>query len=295
MIKFKFLTILLLFISSLYSQESHEFFGVLKLNGDIKSMISYRLVFDESNGKIYGYSITDLDGEHETKNIIIGSYNKTTHELNFKEREILYTKSSISPSSFCFINFIGKVKLDDGNNKLEGKFKGQFDTGEVCINGDISLLGLAKIEKNVAKIQTKIDKTNRLDQATKDKVNPTKMLDSLKINKLNKDENLNVFWNSDDIKLAVWDAGQQDGDIINLYHNGKIILSKYKITNKKKYINVKFKEGKNTFQIEALNEGEITPNTSQIELEDSGRVFELMANIKQGEKTQITIIKKEPI
>ena len=59
-----------------YSQSQYEFFGVLRLYGNEKNIISYRLVFNENNGKISGYSITDLDGAHETKNEIFGTFDK---------------------------------------------------------------------------------------------------------------------------------------------------------------------------------------------------------------------------
>ena len=53
-----------------YSQKRFEFFGGLKLNGNDKTLITYRLVFELSNNKINGYSITDLGGDNETKNSI---------------------------------------------------------------------------------------------------------------------------------------------------------------------------------------------------------------------------------
>ena len=48
-----------------------------------------------------GYSITDISGEHETKNIITGSLNKKNNMLSFSEQEIVYTKSTVNENSFC--------------------------------------------------------------------------------------------------------------------------------------------------------------------------------------------------
>ena len=293
MLKLKFVLFFITFCNFVNSQTDYEFFGVIKLNGDEKSMISYRLVFEEKNGYVQGYSITDLDGVHETKNVIEGTYDSKKNELSFREKEILYTKSKISPSSFCFINFLGKVKLSNTNSKIDGDFKGLFKNKEKCIDGTLTLAGIVKIERAVQKLSNKIEKTNRIDQQTKERVNPMRMLDSLKINKLNKGENLNVFWDSDELKLSVWDAGRYDGDIINLYHNDIKILNDYKISSKKDVLNVKLNKGINVFKIEALNEGDVAPNTSHIRLEGDSRVFDLMANIKKGETTQISILKKE--
>ena len=94
-----------LFSLNFYSQSKYEYFGALKLNGDDKTIISYRLVFIEDKGKIEGYSLTDLGGNHETKNKISGTYNEKTKNLKFKEEDVLYTKSPLSDDVFCFVNF----------------------------------------------------------------------------------------------------------------------------------------------------------------------------------------------
>ena len=98
--KMKFLTksalIFLFFPYILLSQNKYEFLGAVKLNGNDKTLITYRLVFEEKNGVINGYSVTDLDGIHETKNTISGTYDKKTKLLTFQENDILYTKSKFS-------------------------------------------------------------------------------------------------------------------------------------------------------------------------------------------------------
>ena len=39
-----------LFTINLFSQEKFEYFGALKLNGNDKTVITYRLIFYENNG-----------------------------------------------------------------------------------------------------------------------------------------------------------------------------------------------------------------------------------------------------
>ncbi|MFT5754572.1 MAG: hypothetical protein ACI924_001809 [Flavobacterium sp.] len=290
----KILLIILIFYTNLIlAQDSYEYFGVIKLNGNDKTVISYRLVFNEHNGKISGYSVTDLDGEHETKNVISGTYNSKSKIFSFKEDEILYTKSKFTEKSFCFVNFSGKIKLVNKNSKVDGDFKGLYKNNKSCINGTISLIGSEKIYRQMTKLSKKIDKTKRIDEKTKEYINPFKQLDSLKINKLLKDQNLNVFWKSKKFKMEIFDAGKVDGDIINVYHNNKVILSNYKIIATKKIIDIVLVAKENEFILEAINEGTITPNTAKIILIDDVRTFELMSNLKKDEKASITIIKKE--
>ena len=287
-----FLLLFGLFSLTSYSQVNYEFYGALKLNGNDKTLITYWLVFTEQNGKISGSSVTDLDGAHETKNVISGTYDKSKKQFSFQEREILYTKSKFDENSFCFVNFTGKVKLVENTSKLEGAFKGLFNNKTKCIDGTMSLIGSNKIYNLVNKVNKKLQSSKKIDAKTKSESNPIKLIDSLKINKLSKDQNLNVFWESSVLKLDIWDNGQEDGDIINVYHNNKLILSEYAVTNKKKTITITLVGKNDVFKIVAVNEGKIKPNTAKLELHDKNRSFELLATLNKEEEASITIVKK---
>ena len=283
------LFILTSFIS--FSQTKYEYFGALKLNGDERQIITYRIVFTEKKGVIEGYSITDIGGENETKNNIVGSYNSKSNSFNFKELGILYTKSAISQDSFCFVNFVGKVKLGTQNSKVDGAFSGMFKNKTKCIDGKVSLVNLSKIEKKINTMNKKVRKSVFVDKETKAKVKSVSILDSLTVNSLKKDQNLNVFVYSKEINLEIWDTKIEDGDKIDLYHNGRKILDYYTVLNKKKTIKIKLDDDKNVFRIEAISEGERKMNTAKIHLIDDKRVFEMSTNLKKGEKASITIIK----
>ena len=275
-------------------QVNYEFFGAIKLNGNDKTIITYRLVFEENKGKILGFSVTDLDGAHETKNTIEGTYDRKTKLFTFQEKEILYTKSKYAQSSFCFVNFSGKVKLVDNTSKVEGAFKGLYKNKTKCIDGTVTLVGSHKIYNFANKVNKKIQKSKKVDQETKNKVNPVKMIDSLKINKLSKDQNLNVFWESKKVVIEIFDAGQEDGDIINLYHNDVLILDNYKIKLEKKLLSIPIDITiNNVFKIKAINEGTIPTNSAKIILVDeNNRTFDLLSSFKKNESASITIIKK---
>ena len=287
------LTLFMLNLSAV-SQNNYEFFGAIKLNGNDKTLITYRLVFEENNGKIKGYSVTDLDGSHETKNLIEGTYDKKEKIFSFKEKDILYTKSKFDESSFCFVNFSGKVKLVENTSKVEGNFKGLYKNNTKCIDGTVTLIGSNKIYNLANKVNKKIQKSKKVDAKTKEQVNPIAILDSLKINKLSSNQNLNVFWNSKKFKMDIFDSEKEDGDIINLYHNNVLILSKYKVLKAKKSIDIILDSSTNEFVIEALNDGLIAPNTAKIILYDDKRTIELLSKLNKNEKASITIIKKEP-
>ena len=286
-----FLTFLT-FSSVLFSQEKYEYFGVVKLNGDDKAIISYRLVFTELNGVVNGFSVTDMGGDHETKNTIKGVYNTKTKDFSFKEEGVLYTKSPISNDMFCFINFTGKVKLVNDNSKVEGAFKGLFKNNQKCIDGTLGLVGSDKLYKTLAKVNKKIQKSGKFDAAVKAKANPVALLDSLKVNNLLKNQNLTVFVETNKVALEIWDMGKEDGDVINVYQNDVLILRNYTVTNKKKTITINLAKA-NVFKISAVNEGSISPNTAMLRLVDNDRTFEVLSHLKKDESAQITIMKSK--
>uniref|UniRef100_UPI00404AE824 hypothetical protein n=1 Tax=Flavobacterium sp. TaxID=239 RepID=UPI00404AE824 len=255
-------------------------------------IISYRLVFKETNGILSGYSVTNLSGEHETKNLIEGTYSYITKKFTFKETNIVYTKSPLTKEAFCYVNFSGEVKLNNENSKLDGDFQGFFDNKEKCIDGTMILIGSANIYKKLGKIDKKIQKTKKITKAEKEMINPYALMDSLQISTLKKNENLNVFWKSPKFVLELYDEGKIDGDKVRIIHNKKIILDNYQLLKQRKRIEVELKEGQNVFEIIALNEGEIQPNTAVLELIDGEQNIKLFGNLKKGESNSITIIKQ---
>lgn len=292
----KFLYFLFFFqlfnFSLLNAQENHSFFGIIKLKSKTDDIISYRLEFSITGQKVKGYSITDLDGTHETKSIIEGTYNKKTKELIFNETDILYTKSKFKSNDFCFVNFKGKVSLSNNKSKIDGNFIGMFDNKQKCIDGSLSLVGSDKLYKSMTKIEKKIEKTKRIDQDKKDKINPIKLLDSLKINKITKDEDLIVFTKSTKVTVSFYDDAQEDGDVINILQNNQYVLRNYKITKNKKNITLDLAKGENEFTIEAVNEGSISHCTARIEIIDQERSFDLLAILKKDDKAKISIMKR---
>ena len=112
------------FLNFCFSQEKHEYVGGVKLNDS--TIISYKIFFKEVTGKVYGYSVTDLRGEHETQSNIFGEYDKKSKELSFRETGIVYTKSPVSQDDFCFLNVTVKNFVFGKTKSFKSKFVGLF-------------------------------------------------------------------------------------------------------------------------------------------------------------------------
>lgn len=288
------LSIIFIFSLIKLNGQKYEFLGVLMLNGDKTQAISYKIAFDIDNktNEILGYSLSDVGGSHETKNIIKGFYDKKNKKLSFFEKDIVYTKSPISANSFCYVNYTGRVKPNKKRSKISGDFKGWYENKEKCIDGTITMLGSNLVDNIVNKISKKIAKSKKIDDATKDKYDVKEILDSLNTQRLITKENLNVFTNEEEITFTIWDLGEEDGDIINLYHNDNQILKNFEVKKKKHSFKVAISGKNHVFRIEAVNVGELKPNTAMVYLHDGKKNIDFLSNLDIGEQSTITIVRK---
>lgn len=285
--------LLLLFAFSFFniclSQEDYEYVGGVKLNDS--TVISYKIIFKEKAGKVNGYSVTDLRGEHETKSNIVGEYDDKKKELSFRETGIVYTKSPISQDDFCFLNVNVENFVFGRTKNIKANFVGLFSDNTECINGEIMLNALDKVEKRINKVVKKISDSKKIPDSIKQKVNLIKMMDSLNMNILRKNQTLSVFSKADKIDLIIYDGGKDDGDKITILANGKVLVNQYEADGNKKIISIDLINKKTSIVIKANNEGSIAPNTIVVEIDDNNNYIKALSNLKKGETTQIDVLK----
>lgn len=289
----KLLLICLVLITPLIciSQETYEYLGGLVLNDTIS--YTYKLNITEHEGNIKGYSISDIGGIQETKSIVFGEYNKSKKELNLRETQTVYTKTPLEKDyEFCYVNTTIKNFSFEKTKKVKTNFIGLFEDNVQCINGELYLSLAEKIEERMAKVAKKINKMKRLPDSVKQKFQPLKMMDSMNMNILRKNQTLSIFTNDEKIKLIVYDGGKEDGDRISIMSNGKTIRKSYKATNKRNIILLNLDSKKTSIVIKAENEGQISPNTVVVELVDQENNIRALSNLKVGEETRIDVLKK---
>lgn len=287
------LLFLILFLTPFFvlAQNNYEFLGGLKLNDSL--IISYKLNLVETNGDIKGYSITDIGGDHETRSNIFGEYNSEDKILSFRESGIVYTKSPISQNDFCFLNTTFKNFVLGKTNKAKANFVGLFSDNTQCIDGEVLLSSLEKVEKRIDKVMKKISKSKRVEDSIKQKLSKVNLMDTRRMNFLKKGQIMSVFTQSSTIKLVIFDGGKLDGDRINIAINGKNVLNDFEANKSKKEVTINLSDKKNSIEIEAKNEGEISPNTVVVMLYDGINEIRAVSNLKKGETTQIDILKQD--
>jgi len=102
-----------------------------------------------------------------------------------------------------------------------------------------------------------------------------------------------VLTASNKVKFFIYDGGQIDDDIVTIKKNDKIILSKYRITDQKKVMEVTMDSKKVELTVLSESVGSIGSNTAIIEILDGNNTIKTMTNLEKGEVTRIDLLKKQ--
>lgn len=273
------------------SDKTLEFVGTLQLSN--KQFITYKISFKPQNTEEFtGTSLSDIYGQDRTKSTINGTFNVKQKRISFKETGNISTKSKAEESTFCYIAVTNaRIKTVAGKTIIEGKFTGKFKNGQVCTNGSIFLIGTEYLEELSNKL---LQKNNALHPDTlkqlKQKVSTLK--ERAEKNTLKANEVLQVSWSSKEIIIEIWDGEMEDQDEIALYINNKRILDRLVIKKEKKVLVIPFEETIGTIRIVGIHEGESAPCTANILLRDNYTETPIVAVLKKGETTQISIKKQ---
>ena len=277
------LTFILLFFTFLLNAQikTFSYLGTLILSNN--TPISFQLELEEQNGIVNGYSITNINTPDKTKSEISGLYFKSDNSFQLQETQILQTSSEVPLNTFCYLNLNLAFKGKFGSKRLEGTFIGNFLDSTQCASGKIILMEEKKLIKKIEKVKKKIDKKANKTLAETNQIQQTKIL---------KDgDNFTVKWESNKVKLYIWDANQEDGDKITLKINGDIILHDFETKNKRKKLKYQLEDGENIIEITSTNLGASPPNTSRIELVDSKTKYPIITQLELGKSAIIKIVK----
>ena len=275
-------TLLLISYVNLASSQNHlNYLGTLILSNNMP--ISFKLNLIEKEGIVSGTSITNIGEKDETKSEIMGLYFNSDKSFQLKETQILQTTSEAPLNTFCYINMNLSFKGLLGRKRLEGTFTGNFLDSTECASGKIILMEEKKLKKRLEKAKKRIEKKHP------DISDETTLIEQTKT--LREGENLSINWQSNKMKLFIWDANKEDGDKIELKINNKIILNNFETKNKRKKIRLGLEEGENIIEIKATNLGASPPNTSRIELVDDKTRYPILIQLELGKVATIRIVK----
>lgn len=139
-------------------------------------------------------------------------------------------------------------------------------------------------------INTAEDYTAKLNEQLKE--------DGIRPELFNRDINYGQFIvYTQKINLDSRDYGIVDGDLVRVWVNGVMVNRQIYLESKFKEIGIDLEKGVNVIEIEALNYGELSPNTGQFTFYDANRQFitNQYWNLGIGYKARILIEYKEEI
>lgn len=289
----KYLLILVLLIGSFFCQaQTIEYVGLLALQDS--TFIPYKIELTQKDGKLKGFSYTDLNGPHESKNTLVGRYDERENTIEFREVDMVYTKSPITELDFCYVYFTGKLRNLNGRAKIDGDFKTFYDDLQPCMNGKIKLQSEDKYNKKNDKLVSRVEKMNKVPDSIKERITNSKFLNSSERQGLKGGETLNVLWKSKTAYLEIWDPGKVDGDEMSISLNGRAIKESYAPLKSKTKIPLSFSKEINTLTLTAISEGTDPPNTAQIRITDgNGKEISMLSSFKIGEKVEVVFYLKD--
>jgi len=92
------------------------------------------------------------------------------------------------------------------------------------------------------------------------------------------------------VLVKLWDDKKQDGDIVSVFINDKLVKSKIKVKNKAVEFKIELEEGLNTFKLLAHNEGDEPPNTAAILIDDEHQQYKHVLSSKKNEYSELKIL-----
>jgi hypothetical protein len=192
-----------------------------------------------------------------------------------KNNEVLPKNNSVvvSPS----IKFESKLFKNPDDNFLRGL-------------PAIPRVGEKQIPKNYPLINPSQDYTDKLNEQLKE--------DGIRPELFNRDMNLGQFVvYTQKISLNSRDYGVIDGDLVRVWLNGQIISNQIYLESKFKEFILNLEKGMNVIEIEALNYGDLSPNTGQFTFFDDNKelVTNQYWNLGIGYKARILIEYKDRI
>lgn len=275
---------------------TYVFLGTIVPDGGVA--YSYKLVLDDSDGNLSGYSLTDLLGPNETKTAVVGTVNKLKKQMDFRETHLVYTRAKLQAKDFCFLKC--HVKLTNDGTKLKGSFTAFDNLGKnTCGSGKLHLIAAKVLLEKLMKM-VGADSTTALSIDTLKASNTTVKLDDAdknvtadKVKSVQPGNTTELNCPTGTALIQIWDAKTVDGDKISVYQDGVPLLKEYTITNHPKLLTVKLNDNKKSvLKIVANNEGYELLNTARIKIASGSEVYYIDATTTIGKNVTVILTRK---
>ncbi len=258
-------------------RDSHE------LNGRMFTFNKETIIKQDGN-KLSGKTLVVEEG---TKNHFVIQFSGTVKNGKVKlilDKVLKVDYPQTTWSILCFRNFKGELIVDEIKNMLILDLKNYgtdliYDLKSKTYSEGICHPTFTKLTKKYRDNENQsliVEDSSKQTNANKSQI--------ILIDK----KEIKLFTKS--VKIKVWDRFEEDADIINLYLNGKIIFPNLKVTKKGELLEIELIPGINIIEVEALNEGNVSPNTSSVSIFTDIQQYDISLSAKKGERDSLKII-----
>jgi hypothetical protein len=277
----------------------------------------YRLdVIDDGTGQISGENISIVEKGRKIIGEVKGYINYSKHKIYFKEIRVTNLRPGESQNDYCFFEVTADYIIKDGRTIISGKFVGHSPNGQLCGNGNIYLLAPKSVEEihiDYIKKETekKISKPKKVIFAKKNIV-PKKIMDTTnkiitKVDTIPQKEK-NIYpslkgvsmyeYDTEMLQFSISDYDKEDGDIITILLNSKIVVDNYILTSAVNTIPINMLEygngnGEDTVIVYAHNDGYFSPNSAKILITDGAQQYLFYACNNYREKKYLILRKRK--
>ncbi len=305
----KLLVLLLLFFST--QLHSQTVFGYWYGYANVKSNSSannylVELILQPQNNYVEGilnYYFRDTYRSLKVK----GNYDGATRQLSLYNVPVVHHGST--PSGFqvdCPMNMRATLRVAQAGSTLQGSFYSFPDYKYTCpelvfswtLNADISkkdsvMQAMAEYRENYQVWKPQLEDTLVAVATT-----PRKVVNYVTESEFTKRKNVvlqELEFDSDSLRVDVYDNGEIDGDMISLFYNQQLILNNQKLTHKSLRINLVLDHSKTSNEISmfAENLGLIPPNTAMMSITDGKNTYDVRIS-STLEKNATIRLKRKP-
>ncbi len=282
------------FSCALWSQEKYEFKGTLQVN---TSEIPYEVHILIHSDSVTAYSITwkGLKYEYITKLNIEIDTSAYPASVTIIETSNIKTSYQEPNSNFCFVRGQFRVENIGDKSKMLGKFVGYTSEQELCGEGVLKLWSDKLFPPMRPK--TLIDSTPSSIKHPDTTIQSIAAgsLDTLHQGYLTSDQIYTYKTSSRSLRIQFSDFSNPDGDSIAVYLNNKKISDDVRLSKKQLLLSVPLNStGIDTIKIRILSEGEVSPNTSQFNLYDDGKMkfYNFLINAKRENEIILLVLRE---
>jgi hypothetical protein len=286
-IKTSCLNIVLILFSFTSVAQTNELIGKITLTSG--SSYTYKLVFSDSAGVIRGYSVSDLKGPYETKAAIEGTMDEKS--FSFRETKVLYAKTK--SKDYCLLNAKCKVTKQAGMQLFKGKAVGYLngEKNKQCGKGTALFSSMKDIVSMTSKLMAKVD-TSKLNEEQKRTVDSLKRsIQNTSYINIDAKKDATVKWNSDSVRIEIYDDGEIDNDRISVLMDDDYIIKDLTVTAKREYRTIPVTPGNHKLRFHAENEGNSPPNTVKAVLYDGDTKHYISTNLSYNQEAILLINK----